>query len=342
MLSKTINNTRRTPMDGQTIEETSEEAVGRILTVGRVVQAFFGFCDIRSFTDLTEILQADVVRVANSVARHVHQSVRDNYGAPNKNLGDTFLLVWMTRYGSSVRKIADAALRSFIRAVLEVSRNKGIAKICNRPDVQYRMPNFELKLGFGLHYGWAIECAIGSPLKIDASYLSPHVNLASRLQSATKKYGVSILISGATYALFSPYIQSKCRLVDRVTLKGSAHPMELYTYDVPPASVNGVSVVDDEIISSTSTPDQVFFSSLQPSTSERFRNQFSLGMDYYLGGPDGIQADWTKATVMLSQCLLSIPTDGPSLAIREYIQSHRQPTGDAPSDWAGYRSLDSK
>lgn len=37
-------------------------------------------------------------------------------------------------------------------------------------------------LGFGLHTGWAIEGAIGSKHKIDASYLSPHVNLASRLQ----------------------------------------------------------------------------------------------------------------------------------------------------------------
>ena len=32
-------------------------------------------------------------------------------------------------------------------------------------------------LGFGLHVGWAIEGAIGSNYKIDASYLSPNVNL---------------------------------------------------------------------------------------------------------------------------------------------------------------------
>ena len=32
---------------------------------------------------------------------------------------------------------------------------------------------------FGLHLGWAIEGAIGSKFKIDASYLSPNVNIAS-------------------------------------------------------------------------------------------------------------------------------------------------------------------
>jgi hypothetical protein len=49
------------------------------------------------------------------------------------------------------------------------------------------MPGFCVQLGYGLHYGWAIEGAIGSKHKIDASYLSPHVNMASRLEAATKQ-----------------------------------------------------------------------------------------------------------------------------------------------------------
>jgi class 3 adenylate cyclase len=49
-------------------------------------------------------------------------------------------------------------------------------------------------MGFGLHIGWAIEGAIGSEYKIDASYLSPNVNISSRLEAATKQYGVQILI----------------------------------------------------------------------------------------------------------------------------------------------------
>lgn len=35
-------------------------------------------------------------------------------------------------------------------------------------------------MAFGLHAGWAIEGAVGSRHKIDATYLSPHVNLAAR------------------------------------------------------------------------------------------------------------------------------------------------------------------
>lgn len=58
------------------------------------------------------------------------------------------------------------------------------------------MPNYRVKVGFGLHIGWAIEGAIGSFYKIDASYLSPHVNIASKLEGATKQYGVPLLVSG--------------------------------------------------------------------------------------------------------------------------------------------------
>ena len=49
-----------------------------------------------------------------------------------------------------------------------------------------RMKDYKVKMGFGLHYGWGIEGAIGSEFKIDASYLSPNVNMAGKLESSTK------------------------------------------------------------------------------------------------------------------------------------------------------------
>ena len=63
--------------------------------------------------------------------------------------------------------------------------------------LQNRMPGYRVKIGFGLHVGWAIEGAIGSSRKIDATYLSPHVNLASRLEAATKQYVLCILLLSA-------------------------------------------------------------------------------------------------------------------------------------------------
>lgn len=61
-----------------------------------------------------------------------------------------------------------------------------LAKYKLNEGLNLRMPNYSVKMGFGLHVGWAIEGAIGSNFKIDASYLSPNVNMASRLEAATK------------------------------------------------------------------------------------------------------------------------------------------------------------
>ena len=82
-------------------------------------------------------------------------------------------------------------------------------------------------MGFGLYVGWAIEGAIGSVYKIDASYLSPNVNMASRLEAATKMYGVPLLISGDLVKKLSKEVREICREIDTVTVKGSKVPMQL-------------------------------------------------------------------------------------------------------------------
>ena len=54
----------------------------------------FGFCDIRNFTDATEVLQEGVMLFVNEIGEIVHGTVDKYSGAANKNIGDAFLLVW--------------------------------------------------------------------------------------------------------------------------------------------------------------------------------------------------------------------------------------------------------
>lgn len=61
---------------------------------GNKVFAIFGFCDIRNFNDVTEILEKKVMIFVNEISEIVH-SLTDLFGgSPNKNMGDAFLLVW--------------------------------------------------------------------------------------------------------------------------------------------------------------------------------------------------------------------------------------------------------
>jgi Adenylate and Guanylate cyclase catalytic domain len=95
-------------------------------------------------------------------------------------------------------------------------------------------------MGFGLHQGWAIEGTIGSYFKIDASYLSPNVNMAARLEAATKQYDVLILISGEAHDVLSSDVKTLCREIDCVTVKGSIKPTRLFTVNLDPESCTEV------------------------------------------------------------------------------------------------------
>lgn len=178
---------------------------------GNKVVAIFGFCDIRNFTDATEVLQEDVMLFVNEVADIVHGAVDRFSGAANKNIGDAFLLVWkfnsddveldetgqlVTKQNSRNAQYADMSLISFLRIIAEIRKSHKLDRYSQNKQILEKLPNFQVKLGFGLHVGWAIEGAIGSDFKIDASYLSPNVNTASRLEAATKQFGVPLLVSG--------------------------------------------------------------------------------------------------------------------------------------------------
>ena len=61
---------------------------------GQKIFCIFGFCDIRNFTDATEVLQEGVMLFVNEIGEIVHSIVDRYSGAANKNIGDAFLLVW--------------------------------------------------------------------------------------------------------------------------------------------------------------------------------------------------------------------------------------------------------
>ena len=96
--------------------------------------------------------------------------------------------------------LCDFSLLSFIKIMVKINKDPKILQYRHDQKLLARLgPTYQVRMGFGLHIGWAIEGAIGSEYKIDASYLSPNVNMASRLEAATKQYDVPILISSALY-----------------------------------------------------------------------------------------------------------------------------------------------
>lgn len=139
----------------------------------------------------------------NEVAEIVHSMVDSMSGSANKNIGDAFLLVWKyspndyhpdpdnpknlkLKNDKYIKQRGDMAVLSFLKIITSIVTSKKLEKYKKHEGLNARMKDYSVKMGFGLHMGWGIEGAIGSGFKIDASYLSPNVNMASRLEAATK------------------------------------------------------------------------------------------------------------------------------------------------------------
>ncbi|CAD8054540.1 unnamed protein product [Paramecium sonneborni] len=353
---------------------------------GKKIMAIFGFCDIRNFTDATEVLQQDVMVFVNEIAEIVHSTVDSYGGSANKNIGDAFLLVWkyfpmeyhpdpenqsklILRNDHQIKQKGDMAVLSFLKIITAISISKKLEKYKKHAGLNARMKDYSVKMGFGLHMGWGIEGAIGSSFKIDASYLSPNVNLASRLEAATKQFGSIILISGILKQHLTEQCQKQLRLIDIVTVKGSIEPVEIHTIDMSIKNLLAktkelhdkfdISKMDQQEqkqfrvlnrikrnqlqkdvskekinVADQFNTDEEIILAREPYTKE-FYNTWQDAFQYYIKG------QWELAQSLFSKTLQMIPDhkDGPSNTLLEVIHSN---TGKAPHDWKGYRELTEK
>jgi class 3 adenylate cyclase len=239
---------------------------------GSTVSCIFLFCDIRQFTDATECLQEEVFVFTNRIAGVVHSICHSYGGSANKNIGDAFLLSWLLDDGpandkssrglmgyedpshasaedfSANHNQADKALLSVVKIAIALHHDKYyldplsdaakealLAKVSKRkgPVVQ---------LGFGLHAGKAVQGAIGSQRKIDATYVSEAVERAEFLESSTKKYGLKMLMSDSFHRLLHPSNRRRCRKIDQIRVQTEDYAeyqdidqgdiMDLFTFDM--------------------------------------------------------------------------------------------------------------
>ena len=236
--------------------------------------------------------------------------------------------------------IANNALASILKIQLDLFAAQKIKRqfdefLQNPKVIDGLGSDYMVTMGFGLHIGWAIEGALGSPLKTDATYLSPNVNLASRLEAATHQFGCSLLMSEAFVNLLSNNVRSLCRLVDVVIVKGSAVPMKIYTFDIwnLPMKVQDTKVAA-KLHSNITKEDLIeVLEALQEGIPQEFVKQQKLAMLNYIKGK------WLDAEIQFQKCLNIKKNDGPCTKLLQVIQdSDRR----APKNWKGHRKLTEK
>lgn len=341
---------------GQNMKDNDSSAVMGVVP-GRYVDAVFAFCDIRNFTDVTEVLQDQVMIFVNRIAALVHSFCDEFWGNPNKNVGDAFLLVWRLsgQPEASRSRLVDMSLLSLTSMVAKISTSAEMAEYRTHAKLVRRLPGYRVKVGFGLHLGWAIEGAIGSEFKIDASYLSPNVNMAANLESESRYYGSNILLSETVIAALSKEIGDECRLIDCVDLSGGA-PMKLYTLDLDDVALEVEP--NDEKPTNKAAKYKIRWDR-QRRKNERWAEDFSMHMLFeteyaiivmrepyteefyarfkmaYLNYEAG---NWPIAKTMLEGTRHLLPgyEDGASHALLRLIHHYRNK---APKDWQGFRKF---
>ena len=346
---------------------------------GKKKTAIFLFCDIRNFNQINLALEERTMLLVNEIAEIVHSSVDRFRGATNKNIGESFLSVWKfyneaaTDKNKTIRRrdnlleidplnsqvgiTADCSVLSCLRIILKINKNVNILAYRKNPEILKRLPNFELTMGFGLHLGYGIEGTIGSFHKIEATYLSPNVNIAARLETATRQFGVSILISGVLYDKLTDELKSICRFIDCVKVKGSELPLNLYTidlnYKLTPQKNTKILIVSNKekrnvfaqkkanlatMIEEygSVTPlilEKQSYKELIKKRNPNFIDTWNIGMENYKKG------NWIEAKKCFEECLTMESDDGPAKTLLSFINKYNSIP---PKTWEGIRELVSK
>lgn len=349
---------------------------------GKKIIAIYGFCDIRNFTDVTEVLQEGVMVFVNEIAEILHSCIDFFNGSPNKNIGDAFLIVWrfppefvksdvsknITLISSKeVSSMTELAIISFIKVQANINKSVKLEKYRTNQGQIQRLKNAEyrVKMGMGLHLGWSIEGAIGSEYKIDPSYLGHHVNMAMKLEAATKQYGVDILISNSVVDFMSELAKNQLRKIDKVYIKGNqGTTMDLYTFDINVKALEIERKKDAENLSGIEKKKQKI---MNRNKRDFFRQKVFEGKrtiidvfkkdkdirkmreiwehsDFFFEWKRAYEAygqgDWETARILLERCeQYTIGyEDKPSRVLINFIDENgREP----PENWNGARALDS-
>lgn len=231
------------------------------------------FCDIRSFTTLSEKMSPeDNFKFINSYLRIMGPIVRKNNGFIDKYIGDAIMALFEHSPIDALNTAIDMQ-----REILSFN--------------QSRMENgFEpIQIGVGIHIGNVMLGVVGESERLQGTVISDAVNLASRLEGLNKIYKTGILISESMYFQLKSIDSYQIRFIDRVRVKGKSKLVsifEVYNLDT------------DEIIQKKNQNLELFESALIAFYYGKFKKSKNLFEKYLEYCPfDSV------ATIYLDRCI---------------------------------------
>jgi len=174
------------------------------------------FSDVRNFTTIAETIGAkETVNLLNEYFTDMVELIMDNKGMLDKYIGDAIMAIFGAPFTTADDCDNAVSVANKMMTALWAYNDRRQAKSQNPIDI-----------GIGLSTGEVVAGNIGSPKRMDYTVIGDPVNLAARLESATKQYGVKILLSEFTVnKLKEPF---KLRELDLIRVKGKNRPVSVY------------------------------------------------------------------------------------------------------------------
>ena len=268
------------------------------------------FTDIQGFSTFSEKLGSPtrIVELLNEYLSEMTDILLRHYGTLDKYEGDAIVAF----FGAPMQ-MDDHAQQACLTALnmqkaLENLRHKWILEGTKWPSVVK-----EMRMRIGINSGLITTGNMGSTIRKNYTMMGDAVNLAARLESAAKQYGVFTLISQNTYELVKN--EFEFRKIDKITVFGKSDPVEIYELI---AEKGGL------------TPD-----------CKKMISLYNEGLDYFY------MREWENAKTKFQEAHLLEPysqvvPEGmtPSRKFIQYCEMYKiTPPG---TDWEGVTSLTSK
>ena len=190
---------------------------------GEEVEVTVMFIDVADFTGFAERAPApEVVATVNRLFERAVPIIREHNGHVDKFVGDGLLAV----FGAPRRQAdhADQALAAALEIARAVSEEFG----------------GELSIGIGLNSGQVVAGNVGGAGRLEFSVIGDPVNVAARVEAATRTTGDTVLVSEHTRALLSD--DAAAALVERpsMPLKGKTEEVSLFAPADQPDVADGL------------------------------------------------------------------------------------------------------
>jgi adenylate cyclase len=183
------------------------------------------FSDVRGFTSISELYKDDPKRLTalmNRLLTPLTNDIIGRKGTIDKYMGDAIMAFWNAPLDDPEHELN--ACEAALKMIDSLGRLNAERRAEAEAERQVYIP---LNIGIGLNTGPCVVGNMGSDLHFNYSVLGDTVNLASRLESQSKSYGVPIVLGHRT----AEKVKDRFAVLelDFLQVKGKKEPETIYT-----------------------------------------------------------------------------------------------------------------